>query len=111
DGIGRLAKLCLINDKLRRTDQTYRNLRAALDLGGKYNDILHSGSEKSGYQRDIEAEEAALNTSISQYHPFTRLDLVIDPHTDDLKIVEIEEAKLHGFGYATMCREMSDDKL
>ncbi len=110
DAIGRLVKLCLINDKSRRSDHIFRYIRGVLNLGHDFQHILET-QEKKEVSRDLESEEQILNSNISANHPFTRLDLIVDPKSGDLMIAEIEESKLHGFGYATLCRILSEDRV
>ncbi|MFQ5493285.1 MAG: hypothetical protein ACE5DX_03960 [Candidatus Dojkabacteria bacterium] len=111
NGLGRFVNICLINDKLRRKSPLFRSLRKALGLGSAFAQVMSADEARGGKpqtDRDLAAEAAALSTTISGHHPFARFDLIKEDGSGRLRIAEIEEGKLHGFGYATLCRELSD---
>lgn len=111
NGMSRVIALSLVDDKLRRKSPVFRQLRNALNLGSRYNEILKQAAgrkdiEKINYQHEAEI----LNLNASKNHPIARFDLVSNT-AGDYKIVEIEEAKTHGFGYTHLGRALSGEGI
>ena len=105
NGLGKLIALSMIDDKLRRADPTFRSIRRVLGLEPSFATSLQP--DRKPIIQDEVAETAALATNISSDHPFIRIDLVKHPITNQFFIAEVEVDKLHGFGYATLCRSLS----
>ena len=96
------ASYVFIGDKECRKNPIYRDIRTALDLNSEFNEIISSGPKDAFVDRRVLVE----STQIAQEHPFCRIDLVkgLD---GKFWVAEIEVDKIHGFGYATLCRELS----
>lgn len=105
NGLGKLIALSMIDDKLRRANSTFRAIRRVLGLEPSFAASLMP--ERKSIAQDKAAETAVLATNTSSDHPFIRIDLVKHPHSGQFFIAEIEVDKLHGFGYATLCRSLS----
>jgi hypothetical protein len=110
DGLQRLVNISLINDKHRRTSRNFRQIRSIFGVNSLFNNIL-SNDFRREVEFDFEAEQVALSNTQRGIHPFVRMDLVIDPIEGGMKCVEIEVDKLHGLGYAALCRLMSSDPI
>lgn len=110
DGLERLVNISLINDKHRRTSRNFRQIRSVFGVNSLFNNILSSDCRRE-IDFDFEAEQEALAHTQRGIHPFVRMDMVIDPIEGGLKCVEIEVDKLHGLGYAALCRQMSVDPI
>ena len=110
DGLERLVNISLINDKHRRTSRNFRQIRTIFGVNSLFNNIL-SNDFRREVEFDFEAEQVALSNTQRGIHPFVRMDLVIDPIEGRMKCVEIEVDKLHGLGYAALCRLMSSDPI
>ena len=105
NGLGKLITLSTIDDKLRRADPTFRSIRRVLGLEPSFSTSLDL--DRKSIIQDEDAEITALATNTSSDHPFIRIDLIKHPHTNQFFIAEVEVDKLHGFGYATLCRSLS----
>lgn len=105
DGLGKLIALSVIDDKLRRADPTFRAIRRVLGLEPSFSASLRP--DRKSIIQDQVAETAALTANTSPDHPFIRIDLIKHPHSGQFFVAEIEVDKLHGFGYATLCRSLS----
>jgi hypothetical protein len=105
NGLGKLIALSTIDDKLRRADPTFRSIRRVLGLEPSFSTSLKP--DRKSVIQDEAAETAALAINISSDHPFIRIDLIKHPVTNQFFIAEVEVDKLHGFGYATLCRHLS----
>lgn len=110
NGLERLLNISLINDKHRRTSRNFRQIRSIFGINALFNEILENDCRRE-IELDFEAEQEALSSSRRGIHPFVRMDLVIDPIEGGMKCVEIEVDKLHGLGYAALCRQMSADPI
>ena len=105
NGLGKLIQLSMIDDKLRRAHPTFRSIRRVLGLEPSFAASLVP--ERKTIEQDQTTETLALTTDIHLSHPFIRVDLIKHPHTGQFFIAEVEVDKLHGFGYATLCRNLS----
>lgn len=107
-GALKLSQISLINDRLRRVSPTFRFIRRLLELEPALQEIMKQDKLQGidrGMERDMVQEIKVLEDSeLPGKHPFVRLDCIIEGESGGIKIVEIEEAKLHGLGYATLCR-------
>lgn len=110
NGVGRLEQLSLIDAKKYRVGKPYSQIRNLLNLGSRHNQILDSPNRdpaRKNIQEDQNAENIALSGTYSAMHPVCRLDLVRDIQ-GNFFIAEIEVGKLHGLGYTTFCRSVSN---
>lgn len=114
DGMHRLKRLALVDDKLRRNTRVYKLIRKTLGLDAEYTEILsrpeRNKEERKNIEVDVLAATAALDSKYESDFLFGRFDLVIS-ESGELLIVEIEEGKNHGFGYATLVRSFSENPL
>lgn len=108
-GLERLAALSMVNDKLRRTSPNFKLIRSIFGLNSTFNSLMET--DRSRVLEVDDLQEARLMNSTKAPHPFVRLDLVIDSATNAFKCVEVEVDKLHGFGYATLCRVISPEPI
>lgn len=108
DGAYRITQAAVINDYERRKNPLYRRLRSVFGQGREYELLIENDKciGKEIEERDFEREEEIAGHRESQNHPFLRVDLVggID---GQFHIAEIEVDKLHGFGYASLIRNMA----
>jgi hypothetical protein len=100
----RLFQSSLVNDKLRRKDPLYRNMRNVFQQGKAYESRLQLETARD-VEIDRDQEKLILQTSIADRYPFVKIDLVKD-REGNFKIVEIEPGKSHGFGYTTLGRNL-----
>lgn len=103
-GLQRLMVSATVNDKAGRRSPVFRGIRNMLGLNREF-DLKPAETEEYIRRDDI------VQSLVAECHPVVRLDCVIDPEFDELRVVEIEVDKLHGLGYARMCREMSTDPV
>lgn len=111
EGALKIVNLAMIDDKLRHKDRVFRLIRRLLNLEGLYQSQIEFNKAEGlngGQEINSELEQRLLaENGLSLPHPFVRLDCIRDEN-GKIKIVEIEENKLHGLGYATLCREFSE---
>jgi len=110
DGLESLLSLSLINDKHRRTSRNFRQIRSIFGVNSLFNNILTNDCRRE-VDFDFDAEQNAVANTQRGIHPFVRMDLVVDPIEGGMKCVEIEVDKLHGLGYAALCRQLSADPI
>lgn len=104
NGMYRITKIPLINDRTRRKITLFRDLRNVFGQGKLYESIMQGFSGNiPDYNK--ESEEILLHEVTSDY-AFTKVDLV-RAKCGDFKIVEIEPGKSHGFGYTTLGRNLA----